>query len=158
MIESGMCGGVSQVVCSYAEANNKYMDNYDDNKESSFLQYLDENNLHGCPMTENFLVGGFKWVKSISKIDEKFIKNYDENSDIGFFLKVDFKYPEKLHDLYSNLPFLPEKTEINGHSKVACTLYDKKEYVAHISRKVCKAIAFFIKKRGLNHILKRIQN
>ena len=37
MIENGMRGGVCHVMHSYAEANNKYMDNYDENKESPFL-------------------------------------------------------------------------------------------------------------------------
>ena len=85
MIENRMFSGVCHVVPSYAQANNKYMNNYDENKESSFLQYLDANNLHGCPMTAKLPICSFKWVKNVSKIDEKFIKNYDENSNIGFF-------------------------------------------------------------------------
>ena len=60
MIEDGMGGGVCHVMDSYAETNNKYMDNYDKNKESSFLQYLDANNLYGCPMTEKLPAGDFK--------------------------------------------------------------------------------------------------
>ena len=71
MIESGMRGGVCHVVSSSAETNKKYMDNYDENKESSFLPYLDVNNLYGCPMTEKLPVGGFKFVKSASKIINK---------------------------------------------------------------------------------------
>ena len=59
MIKSGMRGGACHVIRSYAEANNKYMDNYDKNKEFSFLQYLDANNLYGCPMTEKLPEGGF---------------------------------------------------------------------------------------------------
>ena len=132
MIESGMRGGVYHVIHSYAEANNKYVNNYDENKESSFLSYLDGNNLYGCPMTKKRSVGSFKWVKNVSRIDEKFIKNYDENSDIGYFLKVDLEYPKELHDLHSDLLFLPEKMKINKHDKLVCTLYDKKRYVAHI--------------------------
>ena len=85
MIENGMRGGVCHVIRSYAEANNKYMDNYDENKEFSFLPYADVNNLYGCPMTENIPLGGFKFVKNVSKITEDFIKGYDENSDIGHF-------------------------------------------------------------------------
>ena len=77
-------------------------------------------------MTEKIPLGGFTSVKNVSKIDEKYIKSYDENGDIGFFLKVDFEYPKELHDLHSDLPFLLEKVEINGHRKLACTLYDKK--------------------------------
>ena len=60
------------------------------------------------------------------EIDEEFMKNYDENDDIGYFLKVDIKYPKELHDLHVDLPFLPEKMKINGHSKLLCTQYDKK--------------------------------
>ena len=67
MIESRMRRGVCHVMCSYAKANNKYMDNYDENKESSFLQYLDASNLYGCPVTEKFPVDGFKWVKMYLK-------------------------------------------------------------------------------------------
>ena len=78
-------------------------------------------------MIEKLPAGGFKWIKNTSKMDEEFIKNYDENSDIGYFLKVDLEYPRELHDLYSDLPFLPEKMEINGHNKLVCMLYDKKD-------------------------------
>ena len=150
-----MRGSVCHVIHSYVVANDKCMNNYDENKESSFLQYLDANNLYGCPVTEKLPVGGFKWVENIFKIDEEYIKNYNENGDVGFFLKVYFEYPKELHDLHSVLPFFPEKMEINGPSKLACTLYDKKGYVAHIRnikqalshglklKRVCKAIAFY---------------
>ena len=57
MIENRMHAGVYHVVRSYAEANSKYMEYYDENKESSFLPYLDANNLYGCPMTEKLYVG-----------------------------------------------------------------------------------------------------
>ena len=45
--EEGIRGGICNKVHSYAEANNKYMKNYDKNKESSFLIYVDANNLVG---------------------------------------------------------------------------------------------------------------
>ena len=64
-------------------------------------------------MEQNLPVGGFKWVRDVSRIDEDFIKSYDENSDIGFFLKVDIEYPKELHNLHSDLPFLPERMKIN---------------------------------------------
>ena len=47
MVENGIRGGICHVMHIYAKANNKYMKNYDENKESSFLEYLDANNLYG---------------------------------------------------------------------------------------------------------------
>ena len=63
------------------------MKSYDKNKESSYIQYLDANNLYGWAMSQKLPVNRFKWVKNTSKIDEKCIKNYDEDSDKGYILK-----------------------------------------------------------------------
>ena len=43
---------------------------------------------------------------------EDLTKSYNEESDVGFFLKVDVQYPEKLYDLHNDLPFLPERMKI----------------------------------------------
>ena len=51
------------VMHRYAEANNKCMKNYDKNKESSYLQYLDANNLYGWTISGKLPVNGFKWKK-----------------------------------------------------------------------------------------------
>ena len=66
------------------------MKNYDKNEESSYIQYLDANNLYGWVMSQKLPVNGFKWVEN-NEINEEFIKNYDENNDKGYILEVDVK-------------------------------------------------------------------
>ena len=132
MVEEGIRGGMCHVVHRYAKVNNKYMKNYDEKKESSYTQYLDANNLYGWAMSQKLPVSGFKWKKNMPKFTEEFIKNYDEDSGKGYILEVDVEYPKNLHDLHSDLPFLPERTKINKCSKLVYNLYDKNNYVAHI--------------------------
>ena len=145
MIEEGIRGGICHAVHRYAKANNKYMKNYDKSKESSYIRYLDANNLYGVAMSEKLPINGFKWVNDISRINKKFIKSYDKkNSEKGYILEVDVDYPSKLHKLHGDMPFLPEKMKIDKTQKLVCNLRDKNKYVVHIS----------ILKQALNHGLK----
>ena len=89
MVEEGIRGGICHSIHGYAKANNKCMKNYDINKESSYIQYLDANNLYGWAMSQKSPVNGFKWVKNTSKIHEEFTKNCDEDSDKGYILEVE---------------------------------------------------------------------
>ena len=124
------------------------MKNHSNNEESSYIQYLDANNLYGWAMSKKLPINGFKWIDNNemagSVINEEFMKNYDENDNKGYTFGVDVKYPNKLHELHSDLPFLPERMEINKCKKLVCNLYNKKKYVAHINAL----------KQALNHGLK----
>ena len=132
IVEQGIKGGIYHAIHRYAKINNKYMKNYDKNKESSFLEYLDVNNLYGWTMPQSLPADGFDWVKKLSKTDEDFIKNYDEDSDKGYILEADVEYPKNLHDLHSDLLFLPERMKIDKYNKLVCNLYDKKKHVVLI--------------------------
>ena len=102
------------------------MKDYDKKKKSSYIQYLDANNLYGKAMTEKLTVRGFKWVNDIFEINEKFVKSYNKNSDKGYILEVDVDYPNELQNLHSDLPFLTERMVINNTKKLVCNLNDKK--------------------------------
>ena len=67
MVEKGTRGGICHAIHRYAKANNKYMKNYDEKEESSYIQYLDANNLYGWAMLQKLPVSGFKWEKNMSK-------------------------------------------------------------------------------------------
>ena len=137
-------GGICHAIQRYAKANNKYMKDYDRKKKSSYIQYLDANNLYGKAMTEKLPVRGFRWMDDVSKIDEDFVKDYDKNNNKGYILDVDIDYPSKLQNLHSDLPFLPERMIINNTKKLVCNLNDKKNYIVHIN----------VLKQALDHGLK----
>ena len=144
MIEEGIRGGICHAVNRYPHANNHYMKDCDKTKESSYIQYLDANNLYGAAMSKKLPIKGFKWLDDIERIDEEFIKEYNEISDKGYVIEADVDYPQELHDLHSDMPFLPERMVINKTKKLDCNLHNKKNYVAHIN----------VLKQALSHGLK----
>ena len=50
IVEKGIIGRICHTTHQYTKANNKYMKDYDKNKESSYLKYWDENNLYSWAM------------------------------------------------------------------------------------------------------------
>ena len=108
-IEKGMRGGISTITHRYALANNKYMKNYDPQKESSYIPYLDANNLYGWAMSQKLPTGDFRWVPSPEYIN---LDSYDENSAKGLILEVDLEYPKELHSLHNDYPLAPEKITV----------------------------------------------
>ena len=125
MIEKGIRGGICQSICRYTKANNKYMTHYDKNKESSYLQYWDANDLYGWAMLPKLPVNKFEQIKDTSQYNEGFIKFYNEEDDEGYFLEVDVQYLEKLFDFHNDLTFLPERIKIEKVEKLVANLHDK---------------------------------
>ena len=113
MVKKVIRGGIfHSIIYRYVKANSKYKKDYDKNKESPYLQYWDVNDLYGWAKSQKLPVHNFEWIKDTSQFNEDFIKNYNEESDEGYFLEVDVKYLEKLHELHNDLPFLPERIKI----------------------------------------------
>ena len=132
MVENGIRGGISIISNRYGEANNKYMKDYNKNKPSKYLMYLDANNLYGCAMSEKLPTHGFKWLtnKEIQKLYNNQIVQVWER--FPCILEVDLEYPEKLHDAHNDYPFCPERVECdNGIKKLIPNLRDKNNYVIH---------------------------
>ena len=67
IVEKGIRGRMCQAIQRHAKANNKYMKNYDGNIESTYLMYLDANNLYGWAMSQKLTVDGFEWVEDLSQ-------------------------------------------------------------------------------------------
>ena len=153
MIEEGIKGGICHSVLRHTKANNKYMKDYDENKDDSFLLHTDYNNLYEKVMSEKSPVDGFEWIEDTSEIDENFIKNYDEDSDVGYFIKADIQYQKELDNSHSDLPLLPERMKVNKCKKLVCNLYDKKDYDYHI-RLIKQALNHGLKIKKIHKVLK----
>ena len=84
-------------------------------------------------MSQKLLVNKFEWLQDTSQFSEDVMKNHDEEIDEGYFLEVHVQYPEKLHELHSDLPFLPELMKVEIVEKLVANLQtDKTENVMHI--------------------------
>jgi hypothetical protein len=152
--EAGMRGGVSMISHRHARANNKYLSTYDPSKRSSFIQYLDCNNLYGASMKRLLPHKNFKWVEAsqLTKMDHEYIANLNPNAKIGYTLEVDIEYPQHLHDKHNCYPLAPEKRKIRPYmisqfnqelaqthdvsdiaEKLLPNLEDKTKYVVHLT-------------------------
>ena len=89
MVEKGIRRGICNSIYRYTKANNKYMKDYNKNKESTYLQYWDVNSSYGWAMSQKLPVSNFEWIKDTSQSNQNFIKKYNEESDEGYFLEYD---------------------------------------------------------------------
>ena len=138
MFEKGTRGGITHISKRYAKANNKYMKDYDPNKQSTYIQYLDANNLYGWAMTQALPTHGFHWMKNPTK--EKVMKILDNmNTSMknpskhkkGYIFEVDLEYPNELWAGHNDYPVAPEKMNVNGVEKLICHFKPRKNYVVH---------------------------
>ena len=149
-IEKGLRGGTSYIANRFSEANNKYMENFNENLPSKYIMYLDANNLYGWAMSQYLPTGNFKWLTK-EQINKTNLAKYSEEHDEGLLLEVDLDYPQELHDLHNDYPLAPEKLKVNKNMlseycqkiagkfnissgqvhKLITTLGKKEKYVLH---------------------------
>ena len=113
MFKQGTQGGITQAVHQYAQVNNKCMgDSFDPGKEL-LPSGLGWNSLYGWAKNQNLLTGRFKWVQNPDKLKGN-ISKLAKQAGKGYLLEVDASYPDNLHDLHNDLPFMCKKKRING--------------------------------------------
>ena len=83
---------------------------YNPEKEFSYLQYLDANNLYGWAMLPPLPTRGFRWVT----IEPSEVGELARCDDKDYLLEVDVSYLRELHNSHSDLPFMCERMEIKG--------------------------------------------
>ena len=132
--ERGIRGGQSVIFKKYAKANNKYLSDYDKDEPSSYISYLDANNLYGVAMSCKLPDRDFKWIGG-DEISINDIMNYDEEKqNEAYVLEVDLEYPKELHDKHNDYPLACERFQPIGDNcpKLCGTFHDKKDYIVHI--------------------------
>ena len=136
MFERGIRGGISHISKRYAEANNKYMKDYDPDEESTYIQYLDANNLYGWAMSQSLPTHGLKWMKNLTKeslidILEKANHSMPNVGRKGYIFEVDLEYPHKQWKSHNDYPLAPKKMIVNGVEKLICHFKPRNNYVVH---------------------------
>lgn len=143
-------GGLSMVCKRSSYANNKYLANFDQEKPSKYILYIDANNLYGHAMRNKLPFKDFQWCdvtdkQLISKILNSSINTTmmfeaecettgrsninEESEETGYLLEVDLEYPEELHDIHSDFPLAPEKisrkfSELSPFAQYLCDKLD----------------------------------
>jgi hypothetical protein len=140
-VERGIRGGISQCSKRYAKANNKFIgDEYNPQEPTSYLMYLDVNNLYGYAMMQPLPLNGFEWVPDVKCIEQ--INDLVRDPNVSCLIEVDLEYGVHLHNKQQDYPLCAEKMKPpNGKmEKLMLTLHDKKKYILHY-----KMLEFVIK-------------
>ncbi|XP_065180407.1 uncharacterized protein LOC135810966 [Sycon ciliatum] len=103
-VEAGLRGGISMASQRYGKANNPTMDQYNPAEPTSYLLYLDANNLYGWAMCQSMPTSEFAWCdKNLSEI-----LAHPVDSSTGFIVECDLEAPSSLHYYFNDYPLAPE--------------------------------------------------
>jgi len=111
-IESGIRGGIAAISGRYANANNPLLPDYDPQKPTSYIIYLNANNLYGAFQSESLPVGDFRFL-SQQEIAEFELESVPENSPTGYIISCDLEYPKYLHESHSDYSLAPEHLTVD---------------------------------------------
>jgi len=105
MIKNNMRGGIATISHRYAEG-------YDPSELTSYMTYLDSNNLYGDAMSNPLPLGKFEFL-SQTEIDRFDLVSIPPDDDTGYIIECDFIYPDHLHPLHSDYLLAPNYLTIN---------------------------------------------
>ena len=151
VIHANLRGGITMISKRYAKANNKYLeDAYNPRKPSSYILYLDANNLYGYAMSQSLPYDEFTWISEEECQAIDWLAQTDDQP-YGYFVECDLHYPDELHDLHDDYPLAPERIVVEDHllsekqdvlrsqyaishtatSKLVPNFFDKKKMLIH---------------------------
>ena len=128
LISGSVRGGILVLSHRYAKANNPLLDCYNPDEPTSYVVYLDCNNLYGSSMSEPSPYDDFEFLSdsNISRLD---ILNVADDSPTGFILEVDLTYPDHFHDLHNDYPLAPESVLITEDMlSPFCEIFETKHF------------------------------
>lgn len=110
-IEQGIQRGISLTTKHFAKANNKYIANYNSEEDSTYIMYLDANNLYGWAMSQLLPYAEFEWMSPVN-FSVEWLLSIAVNSLVGYIFEVDLEYPPEIRDHHNDYPLAPEKMNI----------------------------------------------
>ena len=110
-VEKGLRGGISMASKRYAKANNPIVEGHDPDKPTTYIMYLDANNLYGWAMSQALPTGGFEWTDPPSTQE---LIDHPSDAEKGYILEVNLEYPEELHDAHNDYPLAVERLKVDN--------------------------------------------
>lgn len=127
LLNENLRGGISVISKRHSKANNKYMgDMYDSEQPSSYIFYIDANNLYGHAMSEPMPYDDFSWLSEDDCANINWLTQHDDQ-DYGYFVECDLHYPDDLHDKHNDYPLAPERIVVEEHllSELQCDIREQ---------------------------------
>lgn len=151
LLNDNLRGGISVITKRYAKANNKYMGAaFNPDERSSYIFYMDANNLYGWAMSEPLPFDEFTWV-SAEECEQIDWRAQLDDQPYGFFVECDFDYPDALHDAHNDYPLAPERLLVHDYL-LSNTQHGIRERYAISHAVTAKLVPnFFPKKQQLVH-------
>jgi uncharacterized C2H2 Zn-finger protein len=157
LVSKSIRGGISSAMHRYSVANNKYLKSgYDSSKGPPVYNwYIDCVALYSHIMkTFKLAISGYEFMEEFELVEFK--KNFMDlpiNGDFGYLVLCDVDYPEHLHNLHNDLPFLVESMKVGKTQKLVPNLHHKKNYCAHFSV-IQQAVKFGLVLKDIHKVLK----